>query len=220
MIINNRKNDMLVEREIAKFLDKHLYSDNTVFKQCLRTDDINQQLEGSDIIVTTINDDLNDAVVDEKVAVTQANKPLKTFALELSFIGRNKIKRCGWFIDKNKKTEYYLIGWINKADIPYNTQKGKWETDLIREDNIKELEWALVSRKKIFDFLIERGWTLERIIKQEEKIRKNKSVKTKEFINDVSFRYSDAYIEKPINILLKRETYLNLADYKGIINNT
>ena len=91
---------------------------------------------------------------------------------------------------------------------------------MIREDNIKELEWALVSRKKIFDFLIERGWTLERIIKQEEKIRKNKSVKTKEFINDVSFRYSEEKKKKPINILLKRETYLNLADYKGIINNT
>ena len=208
---------MSIEREIAKFMDKYLYSDKNVFKECLRTDEITEQLKGSDIIISTIDNQLYKVIVDEKVAATQANKPLKTFALELSFLGKDNTKRCGWFIDKNKVTEYYLIGWIIKADIPYNNEKRRWETNLINENNIKELEWALVSRKKIFDFLSQKGWTYEKILKQENKIRKNKKVKTKEFIDEISFRYSDAYIEKPINILLKKETYLNLANYKGII---
>jgi ABC-type lipoprotein export system ATPase subunit len=58
---------------------------------------------------------------------------------------------------------------------------------------------------------------LERLSLQDEKIRRNGGVKTKEFINDISFRYSDAYIEKPINILLKKETYFDLASMGGTV---
>ena len=217
-MINNRTNDMFVEREIASFIDKHLYEENEIFSNFIRTDSKIEQLSGSDVLLSTLDKKLNNAVVDEKVAATQANKNLRTFALELSFVGKDGVKRCGWLIDNNKKTEYYLMGWIIKANIPYNKEKKKWETDLIRRDNIEELEWALVSRKKILDFLEERGWTIERITKQDNKIRINGGVKTKEFINDITFRYSDSYIEKPINILLKKEIYMELADYKGIIN--
>lgn len=157
--------------------------------------------------------------MDEKVAATQANKWLKTFALELSFINRRGERMCGWFIDTSKTTEYYLLGWINKADIPYDNEKRKWNTDLIRRDNIRELEWALVSRKRLYDFLKERKWTLDRLGRQDAKIRQNGSVKTMEFIDDVTFRYSPQFIEKPINILLKRETYISISDYHGIIYN-
>lgn len=216
-MIDNRKKDSIVEREIAKFIDKHLYSDISLFSEFERTDGLNEQINGSDAILSTSDKRLNRVVVDEKVAATQANRGLKTFTLELSFIGRNGKKRLGWFIDNSKTTQYYLLGWLNKVDIPYNEMKERWETDSIRENNIKELEWCLVSRDKITKFLEEKGWTLEKLAKQDEKIRENGKVRTKEFIDDVAFRYSDKYIEKPINIMLKKETYLKLSDYKGII---
>lgn len=216
-MIDNRKKDSIVEREIAKFIDKHLYSDISLFSEFERTDGFNEQINGSDAILSTSDKRLNRVVVDEKVAATQANRGLKTFTLELSFIGRNGKKRLGWFIDNSKTTQYYLLGWLNKVDIPYNEMKERWETDSIRENNIKELEWCLVSRDKITKFLEEKGWTLEKLAKQDEKIRENGKVRTKEFIDDVAFRYSDKYIEKPINIMLKKETYLKLSDYKGII---
>ena len=79
------------------------------------------------------------------------------------------------------------------------------------------MQWALVKREKIIKFLEKHGWTLELLAKQDEKIRNQGFVKTKEFIDDVSFRYSDNYIEKPINILLKKDTYLKLSELNGII---
>lgn len=217
-MINNRKNDMSVEREIAKFLDKHLYSDKSIFKSTNRTDTLNEQLQGSDILVSTTDSKLTDAVVDEKVASRYANKNLNTFSLELSFIGRNGNVMPGWFLDEKKTTQYYMLGWINHADIPYNSSKNRYETDLITEDNIKILDWALVSRERIIKELESKGYTLEQLSKIDKAIRNRGYVKTKDFVNGVSFRYSDSYIEQPINILLKKQTYQEIADYSGTIN--
>jgi hypothetical protein len=216
-MINNRKKDSIVEREIAKFIDAHLYENKEIFKEYARTDGKEEQIKGSDVVLSTSDGKLNRVVVDEKVAARYANSGLGTFTLELSFIGRNGNKKCGWFIDNTKTTQYYLFGWLNKVDIPYNEKTKRWETDLIKSENIKELEWCLVSKDKILKSLEKKGWTIEKLAKQDEAIRKKGYVKTKEFIDDVAFRYSDAYIEKPINIMLKKETYLKLSNYKGII---
>lgn len=215
-MINNRKNDSMVEREIAKFLDENLYSNKSLFKEYARTDDKEEQISGSDVILSTSDGVLDRVVVDEKVASRYANVGLNTFSLELSFISKNGEKRCGWFTDTSKKTQFYLFGWIN-ANIPFNNETNRFETDLINKNNIESIDWALVSRDKILSFLNDRGWTLERLSLQDEKIRRNGGVKTKEFINDISFRYSDAYIEKPINILLKKETYFDLAYMSGTV---
>lgn len=216
-MINNREKDSIVEREIAKFMDSHLYENKEIFKEYARTDGKEEQISGSDVVLSTSDGKLNRVVVDEKVAARYANSGLDTFTLELSFIGRNGNKKCGWFIDNTKTTQYYLFGWLNKVDIPYNEKAKRWETDLIKSENIKELEWCLVSKDKILKFLEKKGWTIEKLAKQDEAIRKKGYVKTKEFVDEVAFRYSDAYIEKPINIMLKKETYLKLSNYKGII---
>lgn len=216
-MINNRKNDMAVEREIAAFLDEHLYSNVGIFKEFARTDNRDEQLAGSDLVLSTSDDKLNRVVVDEKVASRYACSGLDTFALELSFIGRLGKKRCGWLLDNTKVTQYFLFGWIIKADIPYIDGKKRYDTNKLTRDNIKELEWVLVSKEKIIKFLEKNGWTLDRLARQDERIRERGSVVTKDFINGISFRYSGDYIEKPINLLLKKDTYKELSDYNGII---
>lgn len=216
-MINNRANDSNVEREIAKFLDENLYSNKDLFKEFVRTDDKDEQISGSDLILSTSDGKLDRVVVDEKVAARFANTSLNSFALELSFIGRDGKRKSGWFTDYTKKTEYYLLGWINKADIPYDEEDKRYDTNSITKENIKNLDWVLVSRQKIMKFLEKKGWTLDRLALQDNKIRENGGVKTKEFINGVSFRYSDGYIEKPINILLERESYVGISDYHGTI---
>ena len=216
-MINNRANDSNVEREIAKFLDYNLYSNKDLFKEFVRTDEKDEQIKGSDLILSTSDGKLDRVVVDEKVAARFANTNLNSFALELSFIGRDGKRKSGWFTDYAKKTEYYLLGWINKADIPYDEENKRYDTNSITKDNIKSLDWALVSRQKIMKFLEKKGWTLDRLALQDNKIRENGGVKTKEFINGVSFRYSDAYVEKPINILLQKESYIEISDYHGNI---
>ena len=75
----------------------------------------------------------------------------------------------------------------------------------------------MVKRSDIVKFLEKQGWSLEKLSRQDEKIRAQGEIKTKEFINEVSFRYSDAYIEKPINVLLKKETYINISTLHGLI---
>jgi len=218
-MIANRKNDTKVEREIANFINDKLYNDTSLFKEYVRTDTLEEQISGSDVILSTSDGKLDRVVVDEKVAARYANTELNTFSLELSFINRRGVKQCGWFTDTSKKTEYYLLGWINKADIPFNKDNNRYDTDLITKDNILEFEWCLVSREKIFKFLEKKGWTLDKLSRQDDRIRKNGGTKTKAFIDDVSFRYSDTYIEKPINLLLKKNTYIKLSDYKGKILN-
>lgn len=217
-MINNRANDSNVEREIAKFLDKNLYSNKELFKEFVRTDDKYEQINGSDLILSTSDGKLDRVVVDEKVAARYANTSLNSFALELSFIGKDGNRKNGWFTDFTKKTQYYLLGWINKAEIPYNKEEHRYDTNSITEDNIINLEWILVSRDKIMKFLEKKGWTLDRLGLQDKKIRENGGVRTKEFINGVSFRYGDSYVEKPINILLEKDTYIELSDYHGNIN--
>ena len=217
MEINNRKNDSIVEREIAKFLDEKLYSNKTLFKEFARTDDKEEQISGSDVVLSTSDGVLYRTVVDEKVAARYANMGLNTFSLELSFIDKNGNRRSGWFIDNTKKTEYYLLGWIVRADIPKAEGCDRYNTNAINQGNIKELDWALVSRQRIMDFLESKGWTLDKLALQDKKIRENGKVKTKEFIDDVSFRYSDAYVEKPINILLKKDTFMKLSHMHGTI---
>jgi hypothetical protein len=216
-MINNRKNDMLVEREIASFLDENLYSNAELFTEFARTDTLDEQISGSDLLLSTTNGKLKRSIVDEKVASRFANKNLETFSLELSFIGKNGKKRCGWLLDETKKTEYYLFGWILKADIPYIKEQKRFDTNKITKDNIKSLEWALVKRSDIVKFLEKQGWSLEKLSRQDEKIREQGEIKTKEFINEISFRYSDAYIEKPINVLLKKETYIKISTLHGLI---
>ena len=216
-MVNNRANDSNVEREIAQFLNENLYSNKDLFKEFARTDEKEEQIKGSDLILSTSDGKLDRVVVDEKVAARFANTNLNSFALELSFIGRDGKRKCGWFTDSSKKTEYYLLGWITKAEIPYDDENKRYDTDSITKDNIISLDWVLVSRQKIMKFLEKKGWTLDRLALQDNKIRENGGVRTKEFINGVSFRYSDGYVEKPINILLEKDSYVEISDYHGTI---
>lgn len=208
---------MAIEREIAAFLDEHLYSNKELFSEFARTDTYEEQIKGSDLILSSSDKKLYRVVVDEKVAARFANTNLDTFSLELSFLNKNGYKVCGWFLDSSKKTQYYLFGWITKADIKYDKSKKRYDTDTITRDNIKEFEWCLVSRQKIAKFLEKKGWTLDKLALQDKVIRERGFVKTFDFVDDVSFRYSSKYIERPVNLLLKKQTYMNISDYKGKI---
>jgi hypothetical protein len=214
---SNIKKDMAVEREIAAFLDKNLYLSSGLFSEHVRTDDIDSQKKGSDIILSTCDGKLHSVVVDEKAAAKYANRRLNTFALELSYIGMYDKKKDGWFLDKSKVTQYYLLVWIVKADIRYDESTKEFDTDSITRDNIRELDWCLVSRDSIIKFLENKGWNLEELAKHNDMIREQGGVETKKFVNDVLFWYSDNYPEKPINILLKKQTYIGLSEYHGKI---
>ena len=213
-----KEKDMMIEREMAAFLDENLYSKNEIFKEFIRTDDEDEQISGSDLLLSTSDGLLNKAVVDEKVNTHYANINLPTFLLELSFINQAGIEMDGWFLDSTKKTEYYLLGWLLKADIPYNPEKKKYDTFSLNRHNVKTLEWVIVSRKKILKFLEDNGWTLDELSRRCQEIRKSEKNETFGWTNNVKFSYSEKHPEKPINVLLRKTTYFELADFKGKIS--
>ena len=78
--------------------------------------------------------------------------------------------------------------------------------------------WILLNPLSIICLVEERGWTLDKLAQQDQIIRERGYVKTFDFVDDVSFRYSGKYIERPINILLKKQTYMDLSEYHGTIS--
>ena len=68
-----RSKDMEAERELAKFLDKHLYTKG-IFTRADLTDNASIQIDGSDIILTIPSLGIKDAVVDEKTSIYLLNK--------------------------------------------------------------------------------------------------------------------------------------------------
>ena len=203
-----RKRDMDVEREIAKFLDKYLYS-NPIFTKKTRTDDTESQLNGSDIILSIPSKNLHDIVVDEKAATQYINKGLPTFALELSFVVGGKVVD-GWFVDDNKDTEYYEFQWI-KADT-----NDTWN---LKEKDITEVEYMLVSKQAIRDNLSQQGYSVEKLKEKAKDIREigKDGQAEKEIGKSYWFFNSTRLAEKPINLILHKKELEKLASIHEVI---
>ena len=62
---------------------------------------------------------------------------------------------------------------------------------------------------------MEKGWTHEKIIRQDKKIRDNESVETNEYVNDIKFTITkrEKLTENPINIVLKKKNLKEIAIY-------
>lgn len=222
---NNRKRDSAIEREMARFIDEHVYSDKSMFETFTRTDDIESQVGGCDVILTPTNEHKkrflsDELIVDEKVASRYANTPIGTFSLELSFKNKRGEVVDGWFLKDGLDTTAYLLGWVDEADIPLLFDDGKrrkYDVEKLTKDSVRSFEWCLVEKSDVKDWLGIRGWTEDRLREQENAIRSRGFVRDKSFIDGIAFRFSDRYVEEPINILLKRETYRDIARMKGVV---
>lgn len=201
-----RDRDMRVERELAKFMDKYLYSDGR-FTRHDRTDDKESQLSGSDIILTIPSLGLVNIIVDEKGMTQYMTRPLPTFSLELSFM-RYGEEIIGWFIDDDKTTEYYMFIWP-KA-------KEDWNASM---DDFQEVEYVLVSKQALRDYFASEGYTKEVLIRKNKEIRRSGVRGQIDRIDgkDYWFYYSPQLIEKPVNIIVRKSLYKQLSVMSGTI---
>ena len=201
-----RKTDMEAERELALYLDKYLYS-QPIFTRSDRTDTASEQINGSDIIVSIPSLGISDAVVDEKASIYYINKNLPTFVLELSFINKVKTESLGWFLKDDLSTEYYLFQWI-KADVekPFD----------VTSEKITEIECVLVSKKKLREYFDKQGYSVDKLKSISDAIRKN-GVIPQTGTNDFKFCYTETFAEKPINIVLRKDVYINLSEAKFLV---
>lgn len=207
-----RKADMDAERELAKFLDLHLYN-NGIFQNVHRTDDPNSQMEGSDIIVSIPSLGLSNIIVDEKASIYYINKPLNTFVLELSFVNKQYHLQEGWFTNESLKTQYYLIQWI-KANVENPRD--------VTAETITEIECVLVSKQKIYSFLSQFGYDKNALRMKAKEIR-DKDIDgsfEKSYDKPFWFFFTKRLAEKPINLLLTKQAYFEICDMHFIVKPT
>lgn len=198
-----REYDEHCEKIVSQFLDEHFYKLLPELENFERITDKQYQVKGVDVV---INYKDRQVYVDEKAAVKYLK--LKTFALELSFLNRFGKLQTGWFLDKKKINDYYLFVWINELT-------GDKIEDI---SSIKEVDVALVKKEKLYNHLETLGWTLDKLKVKDKQIRKQSNV----YMGNIKkygckFSYSEQLKEKPINILLPKTSYIELADvYKNI----
>lgn len=177
-----------------QFLLENFYTKTEYFHECITKE---EQLKGYD---TTFSFMGLDYKCDEKAALDYVNKeyPLGTFCLELSYLDRYDNLREGWFTDPSEENNSYLFLWIDKAKTDKVTSK----------DDILEGEYMLVMKDDIKEYLQSIGWTDENLRKKCERIREgNDSNMGSYHENGCKFSFPQYLPEKPINILIKRNTY-------------
>ena len=203
-----RKRDMNVEREMANFLDNHLYC-SPLFTYKQRTNDIESQLKGSDIIISVPTKSIDNAIVDEKAQTQYINRPLPTFAFELSFVTANNHVAEGWLTSSDKNTDYYLLQWIHKSTENWN----------VVESDIKELEYALIKRSDILHYMEDHNYGIEQLREKCNLIRQNDTHGAcDKGSNDFWFFYSPQLFEKPINIVIRKKVLIDMSVLHGVIN--
>lgn len=198
-----RSKDMEAERELAKFLDKHLYTKD-IFTHSERTDNASKQINGSDIIITIPSLGIKDAVVDEKASIYYINKNLRTFVLEVSFLNRSLHYNEGWFVDDSLSTEYYLMQWI-KANVA-----DPWQ---VKENNITEIECVLVSKAKLKAYFEAEGYNKEKLLQIAKEMRESNQKMIAPEGKPYRFYFTQKLAEKPVNILLNKEEYIRLGEF-------
>lgn len=192
-----RRTDIQNSKIVTQYLEKNVYP----FKVCSysRKDDIENQIKGIDCTFRLRGVDYK---CDEKAATAFINKPLKTFAFELSFINRANERQDGWLINKDLKTDLYCLIWIDKAksSILYSYQ------------DIQQIEVIFVKKSDILDYLKNLGWSSENLFKKDQQIRETNGQCEMGNIwqNGCKFSYSQQLVEKPINILIPREMLVNM----------
>jgi hypothetical protein len=193
-----REYDEHCEKVMGQFLDKYFYEEY-LDGNVTRITDKKLQVKGVDVV---IDDGDVKFYVDEKAAIRYIG--LKTFALELSFLNRQGNVNTGWLLDDTKINSHFLFVWINEL----------YGETIENEQSIKNVDVALVSRDSILNYLSSIGWNKDNLSLKDQQIRSNKNTYMGNIRkNGCKFAYSEQLIEKPINILLPKEKYMEMADF-------
>lgn len=213
---STRNIDTKIENEIAKFCDQHVYRNGIVFK---RTKNVEEQKSGIDGFLTIESHGIFNAPTDEKAASHYVNKAIGTFTLELSQITRGGKVVDGWLLSDNNKTEYYMLMYL-WATIPqrYNNKNEiEIEWKYINSKNITLVEYFLVKKSKIIEYLEQCGFDKDRLREaakytREHTDKENEEIQKKCF-NTYGFKFTinRSFPENPVNICIKRDVYKKIC---------
>jgi len=217
--------DLNQERIMSRYLDNHLYNSG-VFEKCQRTDNMDEQDGGCDIVLTSSFWNIHECKVDEKAQLTYFNKDQATFAFELFYQKESSNgqyeTRVGWFLNENKINEAYLLVW------PFSNSSAKsGKIDNLRYEDIAGIRYLIVKKNKLIKYLENKGLTRERLLKSAQYYFKQRQsllgerMYPREYDKDVYYTRSDNLNEKPVNLVIKRDILWILADMRGdVLGNT
>lgn len=185
-----RYEDVSLSDKIYSFLDNTFYKTET--SKFERVIDKDRQVKGLDVIFTYNGKEYK---ADEKAAVRYRN--LTTYALELSFINRRNEVQEGWLVRDDLENDSYVFVWVDKNKF---TEK-------------ESVTLAVVTKDKLNKRLESLGWSKANLRKKMANIRDGKITNMGNLLTyGCKFTFSEKYVEKPINILLPREDYMEIAD--------
>lgn len=191
-----RKEDEKCSDIVSEFLNECFYNKCESFE---RVNDVGRQIKGIDVIFTLNGEKF---ICDEKAAIRYVNKNLKTFSMELSFLDRGGNIHDGWLLDEEKINNSFLFVWIDRAK----------QDILSSKEDIQELEYALVYKEDIVDYLESIGWNESKLIKKADLIREDEHEYCGDLYKDgCKFVCSRFLYEKPVNVLIKREKLKELS---------
>ena len=254
------KGDLKSERAVNEFLQKYLYSylvDDGIIDSFNSNTTMDQQHKGIDTIMYIINDETEEEArcinIDEKAAIHYArnnlgDKPLSTFAFEVSYLKDGELKR-GWLTnEKYKETHAYFLCWLwikpdaNKYNlgcedilkievlsIPKVKTRDKLIMRAMGSKEVKTFESkADILRKKMKErgvYRLELEHQLDSLINAlDDRPDYNKA--HLQFDTDllVARKYPqwvltlpEKLYEQPLNIVIKREDLINLANSYWIV---
>ena len=254
------KGDLKSERAVNEFLQKYLYSylvDDGIIDSFNSNTTLDQQHKGIDTIMYIINDETEEAArcinIDEKAAIHYArnnlgDKPLSTFAFEVSYLKDGELKR-GWLTnEKYKETHAYFLCWLwikSDADkynlvcedilkievlsIPKVKTRDKLIMRAMGSKEVKTFESkADILRKKMKDrgvYRLELEHQLDSLINALDDIPDYNKTHL-QFDTDllIATKYPqwvltlpEKLYEQPLNIVIKREELINLANSYWIV---
>lgn len=205
--MTRRISDSSAEREVAKYLDYHLYYRLTkapLYGQSQRTDTYAEQLAGSDVILHASG---KTYIIDEKAQIYYINKSLPTFAFEVDSIQRG-VRRSGWLYNDNLKTTHYLLIWPHAKHTNHET---------LKTGDITKLDCICVEKTAIQGMLHKQGWSQERIEQESHRIRDTVTYGRIDIGNPMFYLYHSKparYSETPINIVMSRKAIESAAEFR------
>ncbi|MGK0554821.1 hypothetical protein [Macrococcus capreoli] len=207
--------DLSVEKEVNMYLDTFIYPilSSEFGLEFTRVYDKDSQHKGVDIVGShkLFNEILN---IDEKTAThyfknNLNHTGLKTFALELSYLGQNNMFRDGWlFNSKYSETNAYLFNWgWTSPDVQH------WRD--IKFENIIKIESVLVFKKDLLRHL-DRKYdfnkaTYSDYINEYQVSNKNSRFFIKENSGPYILQSSNKYAEAPTNLIFPKEELINIS---------
>lgn len=211
MPASTRKEDNRLVEVVNSYLDTVVYPQTNHMRNTSRVTDADRQQAGSDLVV---NIDGIELTCDEKAAVKYIGKPLSTFSLEIGFMDNHyhQQHQLGWLIDPKHTNDLFSFVWLPQATRP----------DIQQPSDIIQCDIALVRKLDIMNYLESLGWTTKALAKKEWCIRtgQGKTELGNYKQHGLKFAISRYLHEQPVNVLLLKETYMQIAIGRySIINN-